>query len=151
MIWFIIKGLHPGICLQNSETHNMCHSWRAAMQIKSSEKYCISSSYVIQCFLMFVSGSLWMQNMLVIWSWRRRVLALWKSTVTYLQAGPPAAPSVPAPGRLWWSHWQWWHSWRFRQKCWLGWLQPEIKNRKVPMKMLTVNIPPNNWLNNREN
>lgn len=41
MIWFIIKGLHPGICLENLETHNMCHSWRAAMQIKSSEKYCI--------------------------------------------------------------------------------------------------------------
>lgn len=74
---------------------------------------------------------------------------LWRSPITHLQDGPQEAPSVPAPGRPWWSHWQWWHSWQFHQKYWLGWLQPEIKSRKMPIKMLMTNILTNNRLRNR--
>lgn len=71
MIWFIIKGSTLEYVWKIWILITCALFLEATKQIRSSERACCTafvSSYVTQCFPYVVSGSLWMQNMLVTWS-----------------------------------------------------------------------------------
>ena len=153
MIWFIIKGFHSGTCLEILDTYNIRSSWRAANQIRSSERYCCTafvSSYVTQCFLMLsqevcecrtcwspdpeegcpgtvdICGNLPSSRTTsgTLSSSSRQALVIPLAMMAQLTIPPKILTRMAS-------------TWN--------------QNRKVLIKMLTVSIPSSNWLINKDN
>lgn len=152
-IWFIIKEFHSRICLENLETYNICYSWRVANQIRSSERYCCTafvSSYVTQCFRILTQE---VCECRTCWSPDPEEgctgtvdicgnLPSSRTTSGTLSSSSRQALVIPLAMMA---------QLTIPPKILTRMASTWNRNRKVLIKMLTVNIPSSNWLNNKSN